>query len=709
MGVIMTIRERFGYVLVGGIAFAIVLFLLGDALGTGNSMFQATSNDAGSVDGEAISYNEFSIKLDKNMQSYSLQNGKTDVSEEEMGTLREQTWNELVRERLLSREFEKLGLAVTKDEIYQMFFGPNPHPYIAQNFTDPSTGQFNGLAVQNYIDNLDVADANGTAEEKRSRWTNFEQALIKERLESKYTTLLKQSVYVPKWYATALAGFKNASVNVEYVYLPFSSVSDDQIKITDSDLKSYLNEHQAEFEQDEYRVVDYVTFTVVPSVIDTAKAAEELDTMFSLLKTSKNDSAFINRNSETKYLGEYLTREELAAKSAVADTFFVVDTASYLGPYLEKGLFTVAKLVDRKMLPDSVEVAVVNFRATSNEQMDSLVKMTDTLVKQINEGTLKFADLYATYGSDSVNIVNAATNGVLGWVKPGETTLVSPYVQGQLLFYQSQDKAVLFYDNTGLVQIAYAKTSTPTKVAVKVAFLTKPILAGKETEKIYYDQANEFFAAHNTAALFSAEKGVSIQTSVKIKKSDNVIVGIGSARELVKSAYNAEKGEVLPPVVLDGKYVVAMVKEAVAGGVPTIEEVRTQLELAVKTQKKADLLKEKIGSDKDLTSIANKNGTTVNQAQNLNLNNNTVGSVSEPSVAGASLGLAQGQVSKPIVGKSGVYVIKITSTTPGTLAEDALGMEKQMQGFSLQSQVESLFFNALEKNAKVVDERYKFY
>jgi peptidyl-prolyl cis-trans isomerase D len=705
----MTIRERFGYVLVGGIAFAIVLFLLGDALGTGNSMFQATSNDAGSVDGEAISYNEFSMKLDKNMQSYTLQSGKTDISEEEMGTLREQTWNELVREKLLSREFDKLGLAVTKDEIYQMFFGPNPHPYIAQNFTDPSTGQFNALAVQNYIDNLDVADANGTAEEKRARWTNFEQALIRERLESKYTTLLKQSVYVPKWYVTALGGFKNASVNVEYVYLPFSSVSDDQIKVTDSDLKSYLNDHQAEFKQEEYRVVDYVTFTVVPSALDTAKAAEELDTMYSLLRSSKNDSAFVNRNSETAYLGEYLTREELVLRSAIADTFFVVDTMSYVGPYLENGLFTVAKLMDRKMLPDSVEVAVINFRATSNDQMDTLVKLADTLVKQINEGTLKFADLYATYGSDSVNIVNAGTNGVLGWVKPGDSTLVSPYVQSQLLFYQSQDKAVLFYDNTGLVQIAYAKTSTPTKIAVKVAFLSKPVIAGKETEKFFYDNANEFFAAHNTADLFSAEKGVSIQTSVKIKKGDNIVVGMGAARELVKATYNAKKGDVLPPVVLDGKYVVAMVKETVAGGVPTVDEVRTQLEVAVKTQKKADLLKDKIGSDKDLTSIANKNGTTVNQAQNLNLNNNTIGSVSEPSVAGASLGLAQGQVSTPIVGKAGVYVIKIISTTPGTIDEEGAGMEKQMQGFTLQNQVDTRYYDALKNNAEVVDERFKFY
>jgi peptidyl-prolyl cis-trans isomerase D len=709
MGVIMTIRDKFGYVLVGGIAFAIILFLLGDALGTGNSMFQATSNDAGSVDGEAISYNAFSLKLDKNMQNFLLQSGKTDVSEEEMGTLREQTWNELVREKLLAREFEKLGIAVTKDEIYQMFFGPNPHPYIAQNFTDPSTGQFNALAVQNYIDNLDVADGNGTAEEKRSRWTNFEQALIRERLESKYTTLLKQSVYVPKWYATALGGFKNASVNVEYVYLPFSGVSDDQIKVTDSDLKSYLNAHQAEFKQEEYRVVDYVTFTVVPSALDTAKAAEELDTMYSLLRSSKNDSAFVNRNSETPYLGEYLTREELVLRSAIADTFFVVDTMSYVGPYFENGLFTVAKLMDRKMLPDSVEVAVINFRATSNDEMDTLVKLADTLVKQINEGTLKFADLYATYGSDSVNIVNAGTNGVLGWVKAGETTLVSPYVQRQLLYYQGQDKAVLFYDNTGLVQIAYAKTSTPTKMAVKVAFLSKPVIAGKETEKFYYDNANEFFAAHNTADLFSAEKGVSIQTSVKIKKGDNIVVGMGAARELVKGAYNAKKGDVLPPVVLDGKYVVAMVKEAVAGGVPTVDEVRTQLEVAVKTQKKADLLKDKIGADKDLTSIANKNGTTVNQAQNLNLNNNTIGSVSEPSVAGASLGLAQGQVSTPIVGKAGVYVIKVTSTTPGTIDEEGAGREKQMQGFTLQNQVDTKYYDALENNATVVDERFKFY
>ncbi len=707
MAVIMTIRDKFGYVLVGGIAFAIILFLLGDALGSGNGMFQATSNDAGYVDGEAISYNEYGARLDKNTTSAKLQKEGEELTEEEMSALREQTWNELVREKLLNREFEKLGLVVTKDEIYQMFFGPDPHPYIAQNFTDPSTGKFNALAVQSYIDNLNVADANGSAEEKRTRWTAFEQALIRERLESKYSTLLKQSVYIPKWYSTAYAGFKNASVNIEYVYLPYSGVADDQIKVTDSDLKQYLNEHKEEYDQDEYRVLDYVVFNVVPSSKDTTDALEELNGMYELFKTAKNDSTFVVRNSETPYTGQYYTKDELM--SSISDTLFVADTNSYFGPYIENGMFTVAKLMDRKMLPDSAEVSVLNFYATSQAEFDSLTKMVDTLVKQINAGTEKFDALYATYAGDSANMQYAATNGVVGWVKPGESTLVPAYVQQQVLFYQPQGNAVMYFDNTGLVQIAYVKTATPVKEAVKVAFLSKSVLPGKATEKDYYDKANEFFAAHSKAEDFSAEKNVSINSTPKLKKGDNMIPALGSARELVKAGYNAKKGEVLPPVVLEGKYVVALVKEVSEGGVPSVDAVRSQLETAVKKQKKAEFLKGKIGADQDLNSIATKNGTNVNQATNLNLNNNKVGEGNEPAVAGASLALSQGKVSKPIVGTNGVYVIKVTSTTPGTIAEDGMSFEKQMMGLNLQNQVEMNYFNALEDGSDVVDERYKFY
>ncbi len=707
MAVIMTIRDKFGYVLVGGIAFAIILFLLGDALGTGNGMFQATSNDAGYVDGNAITYNEYGARLDKNISNAMLQSEEDNLSEETMSLLREQTWNELVRERLLNREFEKLGIVVTKDEIYQMFFGPNPHEYIAQNFTDPSTGQFNAMAVQNYIDNLNVADGNGTAEEKRARWTAFEQALIRERLESKYSTLLKQSVYIPKWYSTAYAGFKNASVNIEYVYLPYSSVADDQIKVTDSDLKNYLNDNKAKFEQEEFRVLDYVVFNVIPSSKDTALALEELKGMYELFQTAKNDSTFVNRNSDTPYTGEYYTKDALI--SSIADTFFVIDTNSYVGPYLENGKYTVAKLIDRKMLPDSAEVALLNFSATNQAEFDSLTKMADTLVKQINAGTVKFDELYATYAGDSANMALAATNGVVGWVKPGESTLVPTYVQQQVLYYQAQGNAVLYFDNTGLVQIAYVKTATPVKEAVKVAFLSKPVLPGKDTDKEYYDKANEFFAANSKAETFGADNSVSVSTTAQLKKGDGIIPALGSARELVKAAYTAKLGEVLPPVVLEGKYVVAVVKQVSEGGLPTVDAVRTQLETAVKKQKKADLLKEKIGADKDLNSIATKNGTTVNQATNLNLNNNKIGEGSEPSVSGAALALAQGSVSKPIVGESGVYVIKVLSSTPGTISEDGAGFEKQMMGMNLQNQVEMNYFKALEEGADVVDERYKFY
>lgn len=707
MAVIMTIRDKFGYVLVGGIAFAIILFLLGDALGTGNGMFQATSNNAGSVDGTAISYDEYGARLDKNIRNAELQSGETNLGEEVMTSLREQTWNELVREKLLNREFEKLGITVTKDEIYQMFFGPNPHPYIAQNFTDPSTGQFNALAVQNYIDNLNVSDGNGTAEEKRARWTAFEQALIRERLESKYTALLKQSVYIPKWYTTAYAGFKNASVNIDYVYLPYASVSDDQIKVTDSDLKQYLNDHKAEYEQEEFRVVDYVVFNVVPSAKDTADALNELNTMFDLFKQAKNDSTFIIRNSETPYTGQYFTKDELV--SSVADTFFVVDTNTYVGPYLEKGNYVVAKLIDRKMLPDSAEVALLNFQAKNQEEFDSLTKMVDTLVKQINAGTVKFDELYATYSADSANLPLAEKSGVVGWVKPGETTLVPTYIQQQALYYLSQGNAALYFDNTGLVQIAYVKTATPVNEAVKVAFLSKPILPGKETDKDFYDRANQFFADNNTSDKFIANKSVSVLTSPQLKKGDNLVPGLGAARELVKAAYTANAGDVLPPVVLEGKFVVAMVKQVSEGGLPTIDAVRSQLEAAVKKQKKADFLKDKIGADKDLNSIATKNGTNVNKATNLNLNANQVGEGSEPSVAGAALALAQGEVSKPIVGTNGVYVIQVTSTTPGTISEDGAGFEKQIMSMNLQNQVESKYFDALEDDADVIDERYKFY
>lgn len=704
MAVIMTIREKFGYVLVGGIAVAIVLFLLGDALGSGQNLFQNTSNEAGYVDGEPISYLAFSTRLDRNIKSVQLQNNSAEISDEQMSALRNQTWNELVREKLLEREFEKLGIAVTKEEIYQMFFGPNPHEYIAQNFTNPSTGQFDPLLVQNYIDNLDKADGNGSAEEKRARWNNFEQALIRERLEGKYSTLLKQAVYIPKWYSNAYAGLKNASVNVEYVLLPYSSIADDQVKITDSDLKAYLNEHKKEFEQDEYRVLEYVSFNVLPSAQDTATAAASLNEMLELFKEAKNDSTFVVRNSETEYTGLYLTKEELSG--SMVDTLFVVDTNTYVGPFLEDGQFKVAKVLDRKVLADSVEVAEIKFQASQQTEFDSLTALADTLVKQINAGTLAFADVLKQYTTDSATL---AKGGVLGWVNKNPTELISPYSQRQALYYLKQGQAVLYADNSGLVQITYVTTATPTKPAVKVAYLSKSIVPGKNTEKSYYDLANEFYNDNNTADKFNANNTVNKLTTPKIKKGDDVVGVLGSARELVKASYNAKVGEVLAPQVLEGKYVVAIVKEGAEGGLPSIDAVRSQLEVAVRQQKKADLLKEKIGADKDLNSIATKNSTTVNIAQNLNLNNNTVGAGPEPAVAGAALGLEAGQVSKPVVGKNGVYVIKVSTKTPGTVAEDGLNFEQQIMGLNLRNQLESSYFKALEESVEVVDDRYKFY
>src|SRR5690606_6954810 len=120
----------------------------------------------------------------------------------------------------------------------------------------------------------------------------------------------------------------------------------------------------------------------------------------------------------------------------------------------------------------------------NQEEFDSIILIADTLVKQINAGTLKFSDVQAQY--DANNPADTS-KGLLGWVKPGETTVVPPFVQNQVLYYRTQGQAVLYWDQTGLVQIVHVNKATPTKMAVKVAFLSKPILPGKATEKKYYD------------------------------------------------------------------------------------------------------------------------------------------------------------------------------------------------------------------------------
>lgn len=696
MGVFITIRYKFGWVLMFVIAFAIVGFLLMDAISSNTNLFNKIDNKAGSVNGLEITNEAYQRKVNEVIDQYTLNTGNSNVPEETMNALRNQAWDEYIKEVIMSAEYDELGISVTKQELYELLQGNNPHPVVVQQFTDPNTGQFSPQQIANFIRNLDVDDENMTSAEKKQRWKGFETFIKQDRLTNKYNNLVKQSIYATTTEAKEVFQLNNTQVDISYVLYNYSTVPDNQISYTDADLKAYLEAHPGRFEQERSRIIDYVTFEVIPSPQDTAEALSDIEELKQQFIAANSDSVFLKLYSDEPYDPAYYTQDKLA--SSIADTFFTVDSGTVVGPYLEGNSFVLAKLLGRKGIADSVKARQIVFRPTSQEDVVLKKAQADSLKLALESGEASFEQLVLQYSDDESSI-----DGDMGWVKPGE--LFPTINRGLFYDYNEGDYFVVGSDQAfHLIQITEADQN---QEGAKVAFVKREIRPSKSTSNNKFNEANQFLGEYGTAEKFKTAD-VNVRTSAPLMISTNEIAGLGTARDIVKWSFMANEGQVSNVFILEDKFVVAMLKDAREEGMPSVEDVRGELENLVKQEKKTAFVKAKISGKTDLNAIASTLGVEVKSATGVSFNSTSIGGSNEPRVAGASVALNEGEVSEPIQGNLGVYVVKATSVSK---AQEPAGysMQKQQLSQTNKFRVDNQLYNAIKEASNVQDERYKFY
>jgi peptidyl-prolyl cis-trans isomerase D len=183
MGVIIKIRDKFGYVMIILIALAIVSFLLMDSLSSNSGMFSGNTTEVGEINGESIEIMDFEKKVQQSIENYRMSTQATNIDDQTMVMIRQQTWEQYIKEALFKQEFERLGLTVTADELLELMQGSNPHPAVKQAFTNPETGVFDPSGVVNFIQNMD----NDPSGQNRSRWLSFEKFVKEDQLNKKYS------------------------------------------------------------------------------------------------------------------------------------------------------------------------------------------------------------------------------------------------------------------------------------------------------------------------------------------------------------------------------------------------------------------------------------------------------------------------------------------------------------------------------------------
>lgn len=689
MAVIQKIRDKYAKLAGGVIAVSLVGFLLMDAGDNIRKIFSG-SNYVVKVNGDKIDPKEYEERIKEYEGLYELMGSKVD--ENLRAQIHNQVLNELVFERAISKDAEALGLTITKKEEQEMFTGPNPDPMVMQfpYFRNPQTNQFDPQQVAAFEGNK-----LGNSEEARramEQWQMMKNYVRRNRLIQKYNNLFFASAYAPKFLFDRNQKEQSNIASIRFVKVPFTTVSDNEVKVTDNDLNDYIKSHATQYTiYDPTRSLDYISFTVTPSDEDTAKSRDALQNIKEEFTTNADNESFVNRNSDEPYKGDFVTKKSFT--SLYADTILKLAPGTVYGPYFENGSFKLTKVVSRMTLPDSVKVRHILVKTEDRGQevlADSVAKRRiDSAVVAINGGA-NFAEMVTKYSDDDGS---KATNGEYEFML-GQRNQISKEFADFIFEGKAGEKKTVKVDNEAYagyhyIEIISQKDMLP---ASKLATISKALFAGEKTENLAYSKATEFAGKNQTGKAFDAavrKDGLNKLQAQNIKINDFMIPGIGPSREIIRWMYGAKVGDVSPVFTLDGKYIVGKLSSTQAKGLMKLDESnRPMLEAAVKAEKKAKLITDKYKNVKSLDALAQSTGQTVQNADSFNAANAFIPAVGfEPKVAGYAFNekLQLNTMSPGIKGQDGVFYITVVNRQQNPVPnQDASAQQQQRKMMSMQ-------------------------
>jgi peptidyl-prolyl cis-trans isomerase D len=705
MALINKIREKSG-VAVTVIAISLILFMVGGDLLGPNSMLGGSNNQVvGEIAGKEINIKDFQSRVDGFRQNYEAQSGRS-LNEGELASLRDQAWNQFVVDIAYKKQFDELGLTVTDDELYDMVQGNHISPSILQAFSDPTSGKFDKNAVINYLKNLKTLPV-----EQQKSWENFEKSLREERTRTKYENLLRLSTYTPKAQAEKEYVAQNTKANLRYLYVPFFSVVDTTIKVTDAQLEEYLSAHRKEYKGTDTRSIEYVTFPVQPAKDDSAALYSEIKELARGLAAAPNDSAFASMNSDIP-LPINMSLANMSDQLKEAVKTFV--PGGVYGPYREGNTYYIYKYGGtRKDTVASARASHILIRAENQSDSAKAAARVkaEAILAQIKAGA-NFEALAATSSADPGS---AQRGGDLNYFQ-NNGAMVKPF-----------EDAVFSATTTGLIprlvesQFGFhiiKVTDTKSNTLYHIAAIGKTIAPSQATRDEAYRKADEFVNSVKTKAQFDEavkkNNALVVATANRIPESATNINAIQNGREIVRWAFkdDSDVSDVSPVFETEEQYVVAVLTGKSDAKEVKVEDFRDELTTKVRNQIKAEQIAAKLkGATGDLNAIAKKYGAgaLVESANDISLATGFLTSAGfDPIALGKAFGLKPGQKSDVFTGENGVFIVELLNKTEAPKIADFTQYKTQLTQ-SLESRMSYLVNEAIRENAKIEDNRAKFF
>jgi peptidyl-prolyl cis-trans isomerase D len=737
MSVLENLRQRSG-LLVTIVGIALFTFVLTGVFESG--LMGSTDTTVGEISGKTIDYNKFNPLVQNAIENRKQALGKTSLNEKEINEVVQEVWNRLVNEEIMFKEYEKLGISVSADELYYVMI-ENPHPYFVRYISDPNTGQVNPIFADpntGQVSPKKLRDfTQAMSPEQEEQWVQLEEFMRQIRIMEKYNILVKKGMHITNSYAKRLFHDQNDSIDIEFAFKAFNAVLDNQVKYNDDDINKYYAAHKNEYKQDASRTIEYVVFDITPSEEDVSEVMTSMNKVaeeFKIEKAFSEDSLIVIVESDERSPSQFDYYTKGTLSPFIDSIMFAEKTGYVIGPYTEGNTVKVSKLTAIKRSADSAKVRHILISHTEAGLSQSVTRtkeqakaMADSLMNALKSKKGKragesFVDLVEKYSDDGGKIrpqdkkegeYYMGKGGDYGWLN-ATSSFVPEFKNAGLDGKKGDIVVVESQFGYHIVEILDSKGS---QKKVQVLTVERKLQPSNKTMQSVFARASEFAGRNNTMDLFQqaiVEQKLSKRVAPKIKESDRLIPGIESSRAIIKWLYENKKGTVSEPKDVGGRFIVAVVSDIREKGIATLEQVKDDVTEAVIKEKKAALISGEFNEAKkggaSIEQIATNMSLYPGVAQGLTFRTNSIVGIGyEPAIVGAISVMKEKTLSSPIKGKTGVGVFYVTKFV-GSNESDGYQNQKNEELFKLQMRVDyEEVFNALKESANVQDHLVKFY
>ncbi len=721
MALIGKIREK-SWLLIVVVGVALIAFILPELTKGSTPDF-----GPGSVGGEKVNpelYNQRVMEVGMMDEQQAAQQQKPYTTQDQENS-QDKAWGSIVEEMIFNSEYEALGIEVSQREVDAYLYGTDGFtvmPDLAQSFSD-STGKFNARLLEQRIKQMEESsDPNESAQ-----WAQNKRDLLKQRKTDKYFQLISQGVYVTTLEAEEEYKAQKEIKSVSFIAKRFSEIPDEDIKVSDDAVKKYYEEHKSEkkWEGRASRSIKYFEIAIAPSPEDIQKFDSELSKIKTQFATAKNDSLFVLANSEMKAFsstheatfrpeGDPKARQGMTYPASMDSVFKRAKVGDVVGPYADQGVMRIAKVLDFNKYSLKARHILISAQQGDTASFVKAQRKADSIMVTLNKNN--FAEYVTLFTEDPGSKEKGGVyEDFLDYEMVPEFskfivdkpvgTIGSVKTNFGIHIIEVMDKKEVNFPVLALVQKVLIPSQTTLDNAQNESYdmleMMESQISKVKGNKAKIEKFEELARKKN---YFVTQPIMIMNESPKVSAFQTPM----AKEKIMKLAYDqgAEVGMLCSSPIKDGeKYIIAIIESITAKGTPNYEDVADRMKMEVIKEQKAKRFTKMLLGSKTIEGAAQKANTTVAEAEITFANPQFPGAGYEPTVVGSLFsGLKDGQMTVPLVGEQGVYLVRLNRTVKAPKAAN-YDVEKQQMLSALRGNVQNSIRQAMYEKSEVKDNR----